>query len=169
MVTLLSFEEDTKTSWQEHSWQFVGVLDYNRKKRQYLVQKFHENGELTEESKIGKSPVFLLSLNHNKTVFPLYNCLRHPLFVMLTIRMPSISLCKQTLSTWYPGSDCYSVLRTHVSLLNGFSLPYAWGKRQRLCSSTTCLWIACPPGAERHPLIPPVSSVWKNMLFQRLD
>ncbi|AWP03287.1 putative dynein heavy chain 1 axonemal [Scophthalmus maximus] len=37
---------------REHSWQFVGVLDYNRKKRQYLVQKFHENGELTEESKI---------------------------------------------------------------------------------------------------------------------
>lgn len=67
MVILFSlfFEEDPKRSSLEYSWHLVGVLDYNKEKCQYLVQKIHQNTKLideegnpilTEKPQKGKSP-----------------------------------------------------------------------------------------------------------------
>ncbi|XP_028430624.1 dynein heavy chain 1, axonemal isoform X1 [Perca flavescens] len=48
--------EDPESSSQEYSWHLVGVLDYSKKKCQYLVQKVHQNSQLTnEEPKRSKS------------------------------------------------------------------------------------------------------------------
>ncbi|XP_071349900.1 dynein axonemal heavy chain 1-like [Trachinotus anak] len=41
--------EETKSSCLEYSWHLVGVLDYSEEKRQYLVQKVHQNSKVTEE------------------------------------------------------------------------------------------------------------------------
>ncbi|XP_029358997.1 dynein heavy chain 1, axonemal [Echeneis naucrates] len=51
--------EDTNSSCQEYSWQIVGVLDYSKEKRQYLVQKVTDeegNPNLNEGHKDGKFP-----------------------------------------------------------------------------------------------------------------
>uniref|UniRef100_A0A3Q3IZZ6 Dynein, axonemal, heavy chain 1 n=1 Tax=Monopterus albus TaxID=43700 RepID=A0A3Q3IZZ6_MONAL len=53
----LSSEEDTKSFCLEYSWHLVGVLDYSKEKRQYLVQKVHCNSKVTdEEGKPGENP-----------------------------------------------------------------------------------------------------------------
>uniref|UniRef100_A0A665VDT7 Uncharacterized protein n=1 Tax=Echeneis naucrates TaxID=173247 RepID=A0A665VDT7_ECHNA len=52
--------EDTNSSCQEYSWQIVGVLDYSKEKRQYLVQKVTDeegNPNLNEGHKDGANPL----------------------------------------------------------------------------------------------------------------
>ena len=52
----MSFEENTKTYSLDYNWHLVGVLDYSKEKRLYLVEKVDQNNKLTDDQKKSKSP-----------------------------------------------------------------------------------------------------------------